>query len=131
MFYKEAIDNAIDIDRSHFHFLSCWFHPKPYALMSTSCRNSCHHPFILCNLLLDGQVEIWVGVANSKNMLLSPFKSDRIPDVIMDFNIIGRDELGQQVYITCVNDFLVVASDKQFVFFARQEKPPSIIPPNG
>jgi hypothetical protein len=55
--------------------------------MGAACRNARHDPFPFGNLLFDRQMEIWVGIADAKNVLLRPFEPDCMPDVIVDLYI--------------------------------------------
>lgn len=80
--------------------------------MGSSCRNTRYDPFALGNLLLDGQMKIGVGLADVQDMFLHALK------------LVRRDELGQFIDITRVDDFLIETSNEQLVIVGTYDTTP-------
>src|SRR5262249_25306443 len=47
--HDAAVNDSVDVDSGDFDHFTCWPHPEPRALMSTSCRDPGDYPLPLGN----------------------------------------------------------------------------------
>ncbi len=75
-------------------------------------------------------MKVGVSLANTKDMRLGALDASGMPLTVVDFRIFPRNEFFDSIYLSRVDDFLIVTTNDRLILLRRYCEPPIDSSPN-